>query len=102
VTKWPEARIEAALRPNEDQRAKLNALQSAATQAAERLAAACPSELPTTPPARLAVLSKRLDVLLQAVKSVRVALDEFYGDLNDEQRAQFDRIGHSRTAERQS
>jgi len=102
ATKWPEARIEAALRPNEEQHAKLKALQSAATQAAERLTAACPSELPTTPPARLAVLSKRLDVLLQAVKSVRVALDEFYGDLNDEQRAQFDRIGHSRTAERQS
>ncbi|HKD26263.1 MAG TPA: hypothetical protein VKC66_10200 [Xanthobacteraceae bacterium] len=39
------------MRPNEEQRAKLKALQSAATQAAERPAAACPSELPTTRPA---------------------------------------------------
>jgi hypothetical protein len=101
ATEWPEARIEAALRPNEEQQAKLNALQSAATQAAEQLAAACPSELPTTPPARLAAVSKRLDVMLQAVKSVRGALDDFYGDLSDEQKAQFDRIGQSHTAQRQ-
>jgi hypothetical protein len=30
-----------------------------------------------------------------------VAPDDFYGDLNDEQKAQFDRIGQSQTAERQ-
>jgi LTXXQ motif family protein len=100
ATEWPEARIESAVRPNEEQQAKLKALQSAATQAAEELAAACPSEMPTTPSARLAAVSKRLDVMLQAVKSVRVALDDFYGDLNDEQKAQFNRIGQSRTAQR--
>ena len=100
ATQWPGARIEMLVRPNEEQQAKLKALQSAATQAAEQLAASCPSELPTTPPARLAEVSKRLDVMLQAVKSVRVALDDFYGDLNDEQKAQFNRIGRSRTAER--
>jgi hypothetical protein len=99
ATEWPEARIEAAVRPNEEQLAELRALQNAATQAAERLASSCPSELPTTPPARLAAVSKRLDVMLQAVKSVRVALDNFYGDLSDEQKAQFNRIGQSRTAE---
>jgi LTXXQ motif family protein len=100
ATEWPEARIESAVRPNEEQQAKLKALQSAATQAAEELAAACPSEMPTTPSARLAAVSKRLDVMLQAVKSVRVAVDDFYGDLNDEQKAQFNRIGQSRTAQR--
>jgi hypothetical protein len=100
ATEWPEARIETAVRPSEEQQAKLKALQSAATQAAEQLAASCPSELPTTPPARLAAVSKRLDLMLQAVKSVRAALDDFYGDLNDEQKAQFNRIGQSRTAKR--
>jgi hypothetical protein len=98
---WPEARIETTVRPNEAQQAKLKALQGAATQAAEQLAASCPSELPTTPPARLAAVSKRLDVMLGAVKSVRGALDDLYGDLSDEQKAQFNRIGQSRTAERQ-
>jgi hypothetical protein len=97
---WPEARIEASVRPNEAQQAKLKALQSAATQAADQLAASCPSELPTTPPARLAAVSKRLEVMLGAVKNVRGVLDDLYGDLSDEQKAQFNRIGQSRTAER--
>jgi len=97
---WPEARIEAAVRPSEAQQAKLKALQSAAAQAADQLAASCPSELPTTPPARLAAVSKRLDVMRGAVKNVRGALDDLYGDLSDEQKAQFNRIGQSRTAER--
>jgi hypothetical protein len=99
---WPEARIESMLRPNEEQQAKLKALQSAATQAAEQLAASCPSEMPTTPTARLAVISKRLDVMLAAVKNVRGAVDDLYADLNDDQKAQFNKIGLARTAEKQS
>jgi LTXXQ motif family protein len=99
-TDWPEARIEAAVRPNEEQLGKIKALENAAMQAAEQLAASCPSEMPTTPPARLAVVLERLDVMLGAVKSVRVALEDFYGDLSDEEKAQFNRIGQSRTAER--
>jgi hypothetical protein len=100
ATDWPESRIEAAVRPNEEQLGKLKALQDAAAQAGEQLAASCPSEMPATPPARLAAVSKRLDVMLGAVKSVRAALDDFYGDLSDEQKAQFNRIGQSRSAER--
>jgi LTXXQ motif family protein len=48
ATQWPEARIEAAPRPSEEQQAKFKALQNAAAQAAEQLAASCPSEMPTT------------------------------------------------------
>src|SRR5262249_21643733 len=99
-TQWPEARIETAVRPTEKQQAMLKALESVATQAAEQLEASCPSELPATPPARLAAVSKRLDVMLQAVKNVRVALDDFYGSLNEEQKAQFNKIGQSHMAER--
>jgi hypothetical protein len=95
---WPEARIDVALQPNEAQQAKLRALQSAAAQAVEQLTASCPAELPTTPPARLAAISKRLDVMLTAVKSVRTALDDLYGDLSDEQKGQFNKIGQSRHA----
>jgi hypothetical protein len=100
---WPEARIEAAVRPNESQQAKLQALESAATEAAEQLAASCPSESPITPPARLAAVTKRLEVMLGAVKNVRAALDDLYGDFSDEQKAQFNKIGQapSRAAERQ-
>jgi Spy/CpxP family protein refolding chaperone len=98
ATQWPEARIEAALKPSEAQQAKLGALQTAASQAAEQLAASCPSELPTTPPARLAAISKRLDAMLTAVKTVRGPLDELYAGLSDEQKAQFNQIGQSNTA----
>jgi hypothetical protein len=99
ATQWPGAQIEKAVRPTEAQQPKLTALQSAAAEAAEQLAG-CPSELPATPPARLAAVAKRLDVMLQAVKNVRAALDDFYGTLSDEQKAQFNVIGQPRTAQR--
>jgi hypothetical protein len=100
-TQWPETRIEAALHPTEAQQAKLKALQSTTTQAAEQLVASCPAELPTTPPARLAAISKRLDAMMTAVKSVRGALDDLYATLSDEQKAQFNQIGQSHAAEHQ-
>jgi hypothetical protein len=36
--------------------------------------------------------------MLQAVKMVRTALNDFYGRLNDEQKAQFEAIGPDRSA----
>jgi hypothetical protein len=99
VTQWPAAEIERVVRPNEAQLATLNALQNAAAQAAQQLAASCPSEMPVTPPARLAAVAKRLDVMLQAVKNVRAALNDFYGVLNDEQKAQFNLISQPRAAQ---
>ena len=36
--------------------------------------------------------------MLQAVKSVRAALDDFYATLSDEQKAQFEAIGQKRTS----
>jgi hypothetical protein len=35
--------------------------------------------------------------MLQAVKSVHTALNKFYGELNDEQKARFDALGPQRT-----
>jgi hypothetical protein len=98
---WPEEQIEAVLHPNEAQQTKLRALQSAAAQAAERLAASCPADMPATPTARLAAVSNRLDAMLTAVRTVRHALNDLYGDLSDEQKAQFNQIGQSRTSARQ-
>jgi hypothetical protein len=101
AAQWPGERIEAVLQPTEAQQAKLKALQNAAAQAAEQLAASCPTDIPATPTARLAAVAKRLDVMLAAVKNVRRALDDFYADLSDEQKAQFNLLGQARTAERQ-
>ncbi len=100
ATRWPAAQIEKAVHPTQPQLPKFDALKSAVDQAALQLGASCLSQLPATPPARLAADAKRIDGMLQAVKNVRGALDDLYASLNDEQKAQFNMIGQSRTAQR--
>lgn len=92
IPEWPQAQIEKRLQPSEGQRALLDKLRDATLTAAEALEAACPAEPPATPPARLAALADRLDTLLQGVRLVRAALNDFYGSLTDEQKAQFNGI----------
>ncbi|MGP0090312.1 MAG: Spy/CpxP family protein refolding chaperone [Xanthobacteraceae bacterium] len=99
VTDWPTAEIDQTVRPTEAQRASLLALQNAAAKAADMLKASCPTGNPLTPPARLAAVGKRLDTMLQAVKTVRPALNDFYAALNDEQKARFEAIGPERTSQ---
>jgi LTXXQ motif family protein len=95
---WPAGEIEARLHPNDTQRASLAALQDAGAKAAEMLKAACRTDDAMTPPARLTAIGMRLDTMLQAVKSVRTALENFYATLSDEQKAQFEAIGPRRSA----
>ena len=98
VLPWPTGEIDAGLRPSDSQRARLVALMDANAKAAEMLKTSCQPSDAVTPPARLAAVGQRLDTMLQAVKSVRSALEEFYGTLSDEQKAQFEAIGPLRTA----
>src|SRR5712671_3589155 len=98
VTDWPATEIDAGLHPTDAQRASLTALQNANAKAEEMLRNSCQADDALTPPARLAAVGKRLDVMLQAVKTVRAALDDFYGKLTDEQKAQFEAIGQGRVA----
>jgi hypothetical protein len=95
--KWPAEEIDARLHPTDAQRASLVALQDASAKAAETLKTSCQADNAVTPPARLAAVGKRLDTMLEAVKLVRSALDDFYGTLSDEQKAQFEAIGPRRT-----
>jgi len=96
---WPNSEIEARLHPNDTQRAALEVLQDASTQAADMLKSACqPDDAALTPPARLAAVARQLDTMLQAVKLVRPALEDFYATLSDEQKAQFEAIGPRRTS----
>jgi hypothetical protein len=95
--KWPTEEIDARLRPTDTQRAKLVALQDANARAADMLRTSCQLDEAVTPSARLAAVDKRLDTMLQAVKLVRSALDDFYSTLSDEQKALFEAIGPRRT-----
>ena len=96
LTEWPNAEIERRVQPNDAQRASLAALQDSAAKAADMLKASCQPDGAVTPPARLAAIDKRLNAMLDAVKSVRSALNAFYGTLTDEQKAQFESIGRQR------
>lgn len=95
---WPTSEIQARMQLNDTQRAALQALQDTSADAARKLKAACQANEAMTPPARLASVAKRLDVMLQAVKDVRAALESFYATLSDEQKAQFEAIGPQRSA----
>jgi hypothetical protein len=99
VTAWPTAEIDRTVRPTAAQRTSLVALQTATAKAADMLKASCQAEESLTPPARLAAVGKRLDTMLEAVKTVRSALNDFYGQLNDEQKAKFEAIGPQRTSQ---
>lgn len=93
---WPASEITERVRPTEAQSVKLATLQDATSKASSSLAASCQPENSLTPPARLAAAEQRLETLLQAVTQVRSALDDFYGSLTDEQKAQFEAIGQQR------
>ena len=81
---WPTDQIDRVARPDEAQRAKLQALQSAASQAADTIKAACPAAVPPTPPARLATVGQRLAAMLQGVETMQPALADFYNSLSDD------------------
>ncbi len=97
ATDWPAAQIEQRLHPTEAQRASLTALEQTSARAAEMLKASCAPDTALTPPARLAAVGNRLGTMLQAVETVKAALDDLYGNLTDEQKAQFEAIGPGRT-----
>ena len=57
------------------------------------ISAACPQDIPASAPARLEAMEKRLDTMLQAIKTVRPAFDAFYATLTDEQKAKLNGAG---------
>ncbi|WP_249164160.1 Spy/CpxP family protein refolding chaperone [Bradyrhizobium jicamae] len=96
ATAWPGDIIASRVMPTEAQQASLKDLQDAAAKAEDILKSSCPPADARTPPARLAAVAARLDSMLQAIGTVRPALDNFYNSLSDEQKAAFDAIGPER------
>ena len=81
--------IEKALHPDETQIHALENLHDAWNRAADLVKGSCPREAPMTMSGRAEAVQKRLEALLDAIKTVRPALVTFYGSLNDEQKARF-------------
>jgi hypothetical protein len=98
VLPWPAADIEAKLHLNDAQREELGALSRMDALARNTLNFDCQPDENLTPPDRLATADVRLDAMLDAIKWVRPALDDFFATLSDEQKAKFDTIGAKRTS----
>jgi len=95
---WPTSETEDRLRLNDAQRADLKVLQDMSAKANNILNFDCQPDEDLMPPDRLATVDTRLDAMLEAIKLVRPALDDFYASLSDEQKAQFAAIGAKRTS----
>jgi hypothetical protein len=93
---WRVDQIERAVQPTEAQRTALNDLRAASTKAAEALASSCSSEVPRSSTERLNFMEKRMDAMLQAIKTVRPPFEAFYASLSDEQKARLDSVGPRR------
>ncbi|WP_245003851.1 Spy/CpxP family protein refolding chaperone [Bradyrhizobium liaoningense] len=93
VTAWPLADIARAVRPTPEQRALLDELKTAATNAAGVFKDSCAETYALTPPGRLRAMMNRVSATLEAVKIVRPALENFYNSLSDEQQASFNALG---------
>jgi hypothetical protein len=92
LTDWPIERIAEVVQPTDAQGALLDALKAANAKAIDILKGACPKELPSIPTGRLAAMQTRLEVMLQAVQTIRPALEQLYQSLDNEQKARFNAI----------
>lgn len=87
---WRIDRLERSIKPTEAQRGKFDELKAASNKASEAMRVACSTDAATTAPGRMAAMEKRLDAMLQAVKTIPPPLKAFYATLSDEQKARLD------------
>ena len=99
-TQLPAQRVEQIVKPTQQQLDSFEKLKSVSIEAANQLHASCPTQPPQTPIDRLDAISKRLDSMSAAIKTVRPALADFYASLSDEQKARFNTLGPPNAARR--
>ena len=92
---WPARDITASLNLNDVQSAAFDVVQDTTINTMEPLSP-CPPGSTLTPAARLTAAKARLETMLQSVNSVSDALDDFYFNLSDEQKSQFEGLGPKR------
>ncbi len=79
--------IEMRVRPTKDQAASFENLHKVSGEMAKLLIASCAKPIPADPMARLDSADDQLTVINYAATTVQVAFDDFYGKLNNEQKA---------------
>ena len=70
---WRLDRLERVVKPTDAQRAKFDEFKAASNKAAETMRATCAADVSATMAGRMEATEKRLEAMLQAVKSVRPA-----------------------------
>jgi hypothetical protein len=89
----PVETVRSSLQADAAQRAALDDLSSAFTEASRQLAASCPQTLPLTAQQRLAAMDKRLKAMIAAVDTVQPWLNAFFDTLDDAQKTRFVALG---------
>jgi hypothetical protein len=97
LTDFPIEQISRQVQPTQEQQALLDDLKGATDKAVQILQTACPNDLPATPTGRLAAMRVRVQAMLQAVQTVRPALEKFYASLSDEQKERFNGLDQGTT-----
>jgi len=72
------------------QRASFDEFKAASIKSAEMMRNACQADVPDTIVGRTEPMEKRMDTMLQSVRTMRPALEAFYATLSDEQKKQLD------------
>jgi hypothetical protein len=87
---WPTGMLERAVQLKDEQRPALSEVRQAFSSAAADLHARCSTVPPSSSLARLEAIESRLDATWTAILSIQVSLDNFQGQLSDQQRSHFD------------
>jgi hypothetical protein len=87
LRKTPFDVIYRTVRPSERQRNALDTIRSAASDAANMLAATCPKGVAASPGEQLLALRHAIDALLGSRTTMHPALANFYASLDEEQKA---------------
>ena len=95
---WRADRIAELVKPTDAQRARFDEFKTASIKSAEIMRDACQADVPATIVGRSEAMEKRMDIMLQAIRAVRPALEAFYATLSDEQKARLDsNVGRGRS-----
>jgi hypothetical protein len=84
--------IEMRVRPKKDQAASFENFHKVSADMAKLLIASCAQPVPADPMARLDSADDQLTAMNYAATTVQVAFDDFYGKLDNEQKARFDSL----------
>jgi LTXXQ motif family protein len=87
---WRADRIAELVKLTDAQRGRFDEFKAASIKSAEVMRDACQTDVPQTIIGRTEAMEKRMDTMLQSIRTMRPALEAFYATLSDEQKARLD------------